>query len=489
MKPARVRFAPSPTGNLHIGGARTALYNFLLARQTGGQFILRIDDTDTKRCSPVYLEQIKEALKWLGLKWDEGIDVGGPHAPYNQLLRKEIYLEYAKELLDSGFAYRCFCSPERLQRMREAQQQLGLSPHYDGTCRYIDPADSEKRAAQGEKFTIRFKTPKEGSTTFYDLLRGEITVKNQNIDDYILVKSDGLALYHLASVVDDHLMGITHVFRGSEWLPTAPLHALIFRAFGWEEPLWIHLSVFLKPSGKGKMSKRDVTSEQSIFILGLRDLGYLPEAVNYWIALMGASFGADEEVLTLEEMIQRFDIRHLNPAPARVNFEKLDYLNGVYIRRLSTDNLISHMKPFLKKAGLEPNDAILRKIAPIIQTRIKHLDDAVAMAGFFFHSDINSNLTECNNGLSFNQNLESLREACVTLESLVDFDHATIEGALRSLADKMQIEASQLFQAIRIAVTGQRVSPPLIEIITILGRNETLSRLHRAIEQSQQLNG
>ena len=238
MPPARVRFAPSPTGRLHIGGARTALYNVLLAKQTGGQFILRIEDTDVKRTVPGALEELQAGLRWLGLDWQEGPDVGGPHAPYSQLARKDLYQRHAQALLAGGHAYRCFCTPERLKQVREAQQKAKQSPRYDGTCRALSAAEAERRAAAGEPFTIRFKTPKEGATTVTDRLRGAITVDNTTLDDFILVKSDGLALYHLAAMVDDHAMGITHVFRSAEWLGTFPLHALIIRALGWAEPVW-----------------------------------------------------------------------------------------------------------------------------------------------------------------------------------------------------------------------------------------------------------
>src|SRR6185503_21343024 len=384
MPPARVRFAPSPTGHFHIGGARTALYNVLLARQTGGQFILRIEDTDVKRNTPEALAELKEALRWLGLNWDEGPDVGGPHAPYNQTARKELYLQHARQLLETDHAYRCFCTPERLKEMREAQMKAGQPLRYDGRCRVIPPAEAEARAASGEKHTIRFKTPQSGTTTVRDHLRGDITIENSQIDDYILVKSDGYALYHLAAMVDDHEMGITHVFRSSEWLGTFPLHALIIRAFGWAEPTWVHLSVFLKPTGKGKMSKRDVTSEQSIYVLALREMGYVPEAIINWIALMGASFGAEETLLSMDELIARFSLDHLSASAARVNFEKLDHFNGLYLRQMAAPELAELIKPFFQRAGLEPDDATLLKVVPIIQERIVTLADAVEMAGFFF---------------------------------------------------------------------------------------------------------
>ncbi|MCK4726891.1 MAG: glutamate--tRNA ligase, partial [Anaerolineales bacterium] len=289
--PMRVRFAPSPTGRTHLGSGRTALYNYLLARQSGGQFILRIEDTDRKRYNSESEQELIDSLHWLGLQWDEGPDIGGPHAPYHQSQRKEIYQQHAKRLVDMSQAFYCFCTPERLAKVRQEQQKNKMPSHYDGTCRLLTPGESAQRVADGESHVIRFKTPQEGSITVHDRLRGDITVENENLDDYIIVKSDGLALYHLAAMVDDHLMGITHVIRGAEWLPTFPLHAHIIRAFGWQEPNWIHLSLFLKPSGKGKMSKRDtsqlINNGKSIYLTDLESMGYLPEGVLNWTALMG----------------------------------------------------------------------------------------------------------------------------------------------------------------------------------------------------------
>lgn len=487
---ARVRFAPSPTGRFHIGGARTALYNYLLARQTGGQFILRIEDTDVKRSTPEALEELKDAIRWLGLEWDEGPDIGGPYAPYNQTGRKEIYLKHAQQLLNTDHAYRCFCTPERLKQVRESQQKLKQPPRYDGTCRRLTTAEAEARVAAGEKFVIRFKTPTEGSTTVRDQLRGEITVENSTIDDYILVKSDGFALYHLAAMVDDHLMGITHVFRGSEWLGTFPLHGLIIRAFGWPEPIWCHLSVFLKPTGKGKMSKRDVTSEQSIYVLELREMGYLPEAINSWAALMGASFGPDEEVLSMDEMIARFSLEHLNPAPARVNFEKLDHFNGLCLRRLSITELVARIKPFFEKAGLQADDATLLNIAPIIQERIVTLDDAVEMAGFFFRPDpLPAPNDLVAKGLTPAKSLEAVTHALQIMESLPDFTHEALEPPLRALAEEMGLKPGQLFGILRVAVTGQSVSPPLFESMVIVGREKTLARVVKAEELLRSMTG
>jgi glutamyl-tRNA synthetase len=492
LPPVRVRFAPSPTGHFHIGGARTALYNVLLARQTGGQFILRIEDTDLKRNTPEALAELKEALTWLGFTWDEGPDVGGPHAPYNQTARKALYQQHAQRLLETGHAYRCFCTPERLKEMREAQMKAGQQLRYDGRCRPIPPVEAEARAAAGEKHTIRFKTPQSGTTTVHDTLRGDITLENSQIDDYILVKSDGFALYHLAAMVDDHEMGITHVFRSSEWLGTFPLHALIIRAFGWVEPAWVHLSVFLKPTGKGKMSKRDVTSEQSIYVLVLREMGYLPQAINNWIALMGASFGPEEELLSMDEMAARFSLDHLSPSAARVNFDKLDHFNGLYLRQMAVPELASRILPFFQRAGLEPDEATLVKVVPIIQERIVTLADAVDMAGFFFRpapSPAPESLVA--KGLTPAQSLEALRQATAIIEAVPAgaFVHDALEGPLRELAERLGMKPGVLFGVLRMAVTGQAVSPPLFESMVILGREPTMARLETATKLLEGLTG
>ena len=390
--PVTVRFAPSPTGRLHIGSARTALYNYLLAKKVGGRFILRIEDTDQKRFDSGAEAEIIEGLHWLGIEWDEGPDIGGPHAPYLQTLAKDTYLEHARQLIEKDHAYPCFCTPERIAQLREQQRQRKEQPQYDGTCRRLDPSESARRVAAGESHVIRFKTPDEGTTSVTDVLRGEITVENKALDDFILVKSDGLALYHLAAMVDDHRMAVTHVIRGSEWLSTLPLHALVVRAFGWREPVWCHLSLFLKPSGKGKMSKRDtaqaMTEGHSIFIRDLKEMGYIPEGILNWIALMGVSFDEAEDVFTLEEMVKRFELKHLSPSPAAVNFEKADHFNGTHIRMLTVDDLAARLKPVFEKAGFAPEDARLRKVAAVVQVRIVTLEDAVEMGGFFFRETV-----------------------------------------------------------------------------------------------------
>ncbi len=493
--PARVRFAPSPTGFLHLGGARTALYDFLLARQTGGQFILRIEDTDRKRYIPGAEEELMASLRWLGLEWDEGPDKGGPYGPYRQSERKEIYQKYAQQLVDSGHAYYCFCTPQRLAQMRKEQQARGEPPHYDGTCRGIDPEEARRRVEAGEPHVIRFKMPKEGTITVHDLLRGDITVENRTLDDYILVKSDGWALYHLAAMVDDHLMGITHVIRGSEWLPTFPLHAHIYRAFGWEEPVWVHLSVFLKPSGKGKMSKRDAEvfrkGHKSIFIKDLEALGYLPEAVNNWIALMGWSYDDHTEFFTMPDLIEKFDLARLKPSPAAVNFSKLDHFNGLHIRALPESDLARRLVPYFHAAGYPAVTAeALRPIVPLIQTRITTLDEAPTIAGFFFKETVEPVPEELiAKKLDAAQSLEVARRAREVLASVPESEWRAeaLEAPMRALVDEMGLKAGQVFGVVRVAVTGQRVSPPLFETLEIVGKAKTIERMDKAIETLEKM--
>jgi len=486
MAPVRVRFAPSPTGSTHLGSGRTALYNYLLARQTGGQFILRIEDTDQKRYVPGAEAELISVLHWLGLDWDEGPDVGGPDGPFRQSERKEIYREYAQQLVDKGQAYYCFCSPERLAQVRQQQRSLKQTPLYDGTCRRLDPEEANRRVANGESFVIRFKMPKEGTITVRDHLRGEITFENRNLDDYILFKSDGLALYHLAAMVDDHLMKITHVIRGSEWLSTFPLHAHVVRAFGWQEPVWVHLSVFLKPSGKGKMSKREsailMQEGYSIFVKDLKVSGYIPEAVVNWIALMGWSYDDRTEFFTMRELIERFSLEHLNPAPAALNYSKLDHFNGLHIRNLKIDDLAGRLKPYFEAANCKVDEHTLAKITPIIQERIITLDDAPAMADFFFEEDVNPKPDELvGKKMTADESLMAARKAYQILEALPDISHETAEPPMRKLVEELGLNAGQLFGILRVAVTGRTVSPPLFESMEIIGREKVLGRIQKAI--------
>ena len=485
LKPARVRFAPSPTGHLHLGGARTALYDYLLARRTGGKFILRIEDTDQKRYVPGAEQEIMDGLRWLGIPYDEGPDIGGPYGPYRQTERMDIYKYHADILVQKGHAYPCFCSPERLEKMRQEQQKRKETPRYDGTCRRLSPDEAARRVASGEKHVIRFKMPESGSTTAHDLLRGDITVENSNIGDYVIVTSTGGPTYHLAAMVDDHLMEITQVIRGSEWLSTFPLHVNIFRAFGWEEPVWVHLSVFLKPSGKGKMSKRETAEAMkdgySIFLKDMKTLGFTPEGVLNWIVLMGWGV-AEDDIMTLNQMVERFDLEHLNPSPAAINFAKLDHFNGTHIRLLSTDDLAARLKPFLVEAGYAVDDEKLLRIVPLIRERMVTLDDCVPFAGWFFKENVTPKPDELiGKNLTPAQSAEVARKSYEVLSSLPELSHALAEPPMRKLVEEMGLNPNQVFGILRIAVTGQTVSPPLFESMEIVGKVEVLKRIKNAI--------
>ncbi len=481
---ARVRFAPSPTGRLHIGGARTALYDYLLARQTKGAFVIRIEDTDRKRYVPGAEDEIYEVLSWLGMEWDEGPDVGGPFAPYRQSERTDIYLAHAEQLVDSGHAYYCFCTAERLAAVRKEQQARKEAPRYDGLCRRLNIEEALSRKHAGEAQVIRFKTPRQGKTTGVDVIRGEITVENATLDDYILLKSDGLPVYHLAAMVDDHLMEITHVLRTSEWLPTFPLHVLIYEAFGWEQPAWVHMSVLLNPSGKGKLSKRHGSGgAHAVYPLELKELGYLPEAIVNWLALMGWSYDDRAEFFDMPDLIGKFSMAKLNASPAAVNFSKLDHFNGLHIRSLEQEHLASRLVPYFHAAELEVTEAELAPIVPLIQERIRTLNEAVDMSGFFFRDAVRPDPQQLiGKNMSPVESADAVSRSTELIQEFDRLDTEPLELALRGLADDLDLKVGQLFGILRVAVTGQRVSPPLIETMEILGKDLVLERLKRAAE-------
>jgi glutamyl-tRNA synthetase len=487
LKPARTRIAPSPTGRFHLANARNALFAYLVARQTGGQFILRFEDTDQKRFVPGSEVEIARSLEWLGLTPDESPFHGGKYGPYRQTDRREIYQRYARQLVEQGNAYPCFCTPERLDQMRKEQEARKVERvRYDGLCRRLDPEEASRRIAAGERYVIRFKMPYEGTTTAHDHVRGDIVTENKYLDDYVLLKSDGLPTYHLGAMADDHDMQITHVIRSAEWLPTLPLHVQIIRAFGWDEPVWVHPSIFLKPSGKGKMSKRDTPASlkdgHSIFVGDLPALGYTPEGVLNWIALMGWGV-AEDDVMSLDDMIRRFSIDNLTPSPAAVNFQKLDHFNGTHIRLLTTEDLGRRIKPYLTDSGLEVDNDTVLKVTPLIRERLVTLDDCVAFASFFFKEDVEPNPDELiAKGLDAKQSAEIAQKAHDILASLPDLSHQTAEPPMREFVEASGLSANQVFGIVRVAVTGQKVSPPLFESMEIIGKDKVLQRLQKAAD-------
>jgi glutamyl-tRNA synthetase len=487
IKPARTRIAPSPTGRFHLANARNALFAYLVARQTGGQFILRFEDTDQKRFVPGSEEEILRSLDWLGLTPDESPSHGGKFGPYRQTERRDIYQHYARLLVEKGNAYPCFCTAERLDQMRKEQEARKVERvRYDGLCRRLDPDEAARRIAAGEKYVIRFKMPYEGATTAHDHVRGDIVTENKYLDDYVLLKSDGLPTYHLGAMADDHDMQITHVIRSAEWLPTFPLHVQIIRAFGWDEPVWVHPSIFLKPSGKGKMSKRDKAAAMkdghSIFVGDLSGLGYIPEGVLNWIALMGWGV-AEDDVMTLDEMLKRFSIDHLTPSPAAVNFQKLDHFNGTHIRLLTIEDLARRIKPYLVAEGLEVDNETLLRVTPLIRERLVTLDESIAFAAFFFKEKVEPNPEDLiAKGLDAKQSAEIARKTLEILSSLPDLSHSVAEPPMREFVEKSPWSANQVFGILRVVVTGQKISPPLFESMEIIGKEKVVERLQNAID-------
>jgi glutamyl-tRNA synthetase len=488
----RVRFAPSPTGYLHVGGARTALFNWLFARHHGGSFILRIEDTDRTRYVPDSLEDIMEGLKWLGLEWDEGPGVGGPYGPYFQSQRLELYQKYAHILVERGWAYKCFCSPERLERLREEQRRKKQPPSYDRYCRFLPDEEKKALEAEGRSYVIRLKVPLEGKTTFHDLIHGEITVNNVNIEDLILLKSDGYPTYHLANVVDDHFMKITHVMRADEWIPSTPKHILLYKGFGWEPPQFAHLPVILSPTGKGKMSKRKTVGPDGriypVLVREFKEAGYLPEAMFNFLALVGWSYDDRTEIMTKEQLIERFSLERVKSSPASFSYDKLEWMNGYYIRQLNPDDLANRLVPFLQRAGLQADFSKIRPIVPLIQERIKTLSDAVALVDFFFQEAISYEPEALvGDNMTPRESLEALRRAYERLVALPSFEEKAIEESLRALAAEMGLKAGQLFGIIRTAVTGKKVAPPLFGSMAILGKDRTLARMEKALKLLEKL--
>ncbi len=389
----RLRVAPSPTGYLHIGNARGALFTWFYTRRFGGQLVLRVEDTDIKRTKEGTIELFMESLRWLGIDWDEGPVEGGPFGPYVQTQRAELYQEWAQLLLDRGMAYKCFCTSEELeQRRKEAQKARQTWLGYDRRCRILSAEDIARREQEGLGHALRFKMPREGTTTVPDLVRGDIVVENNLIADYVLLKSNGLPTYHLAHPVDDHFMEITHVTRGVEWLSTAPLHVNIFKAFGWEMPVYVHLPLILNPSGRGKLSKRkqafdDAGQKVLVQVEEFRDAGYLPEALANFLANVGWSFGDNREKFTLQEAIPKFDLADINPAETRLPYDKLDWLNSLYIQDLDPVELAKALAPFLEDAGYEVEVDILALVTPSLAVRLKRLTDAIPLLRFLFVDD------------------------------------------------------------------------------------------------------
>ena len=490
--PVRVRYAPSPTGTPHVGGFRTALFDWLLARREGGEFILRIEDTDRTRYVPQSVEGQLEALRWLGLDWDEGPAAGGAYGPYVQSERLDLYQAEARRLIDAGEAYECFCSREWLDHLRLQQRERKQPPGYDGRCRTEAGRAEAKREAGGASPVVRFRMPDEGETVFEDYLRGSVSFQNALLDDFIILKSDGFPTYHLAQAVDDHAMAITHVIRGEEWLSSAPRHKLLFEALGYELPVFVHVSLILGPD-RSKLSKRH--GAQSV--LEYRDLGYLADAVFNFLGLLGWSLDDKTEIISRAEFINSFTLDRLLKSPAIFNIEKLDWMNAAYMRALAETDFARLAREWLERpeddGGLpssvqRPIDLeYTARIAPLVQERVKRLDQARDMMAFFYLPDGVEPDEDLLLGKAFANDRSRaatvLAEALDKAESVREWQKEHLEPAFRGLAEALGLKAGDLFMLLRVAITGRTVAPPLFETMELVGRERCLTRLRQALHR------
>jgi len=495
----RDRYAPSPTGLQHIGGIRTALFNYLFAHSAGGKFILRLEDTDRTRYDESYVQNLYDTFNWLGIKWDEGPDCGGQFSPYVQSERTALYKKYAQELLDKGQAYYCFCTAERIEKVRQEREASHSSESgYDRLCRNIDPAIAKKRAADGEPCTVRLKIPLGETTRFHDHLLGDIEWKNDDINpDPVLLKTDGFPTYHLANVVDDHLMEITHVLRAQEWLASTPLHVIMYRAFGWTPPEFCHLPMVMGQDGK-KLSKRHGATSIDEF----RKQGYLPSALINYIALLGASYEEGKEVYTLQELAQRFSLEKLNKAPAVFDYKKLEWYNGQYIRMMSDEELASLCLPFAVDAGLfisaniannasaksEPTAQqreIFTAAMPLVKERLIFLSEVPEKIAYLFNEPEVPAAEEFipkKSDLAKTIEILQIGKDCVRKIAEMPSDEQA-EEFIKAQAEKTGIKLGDLMMPLRVAVTGSRVSPPLFGSLRILGAEKSVERLQRALDK------
>lgn len=482
--PIRTRFAPSPTGSLHIGGLRTALFNWMFARHYGGQFILRIEDTDQKRFDPSALKTLIEAMRWAGLHWDEGPDVGGAYGPYVQSERLALYQQWANWLVEHDKAYRAYETAEELERMRKEQEARKQTFGYNRQHRYLSAAERAKFEAEGRPYVIRLKLPLEGKTVAEDSVQGRVSFDNEDLRDTVLLKADGFPTYHLAHVVDDHLMEISHVMRAVEWLPSLPIHWQLWEALGWEKPVYMHLPVILNPNGKGKISKRNPPKDRfgNVIPVMVHDYiqdGYLPEAITNFLANTGWSFGDDVEIFPIAEAIKKFDGSRIIAASAAFPVDKLEWINGMWIRQLAPDDLAGRLRKPLEDAGLTVDEGVLRKVTPHVQTRIKTLNEVTALAGFFFKPEFSAPTAEMliQKKMDAESTAQAITRARAILAGTVDFSTQTLHDAIQPLTAELGLNNSQLFGVLRVAVTGQTISTPTFETMEIIGQAETLRRL------------
>ncbi len=482
--PVRVRFAPSPTGEPHVGNIRTALFAWLFARANQGAFLIRIEDTDRARFVDGAVESILQSLHWLGLDWDEGPDIDGPFGPYYQSERKERgdYKIAINRLLASGHGYYCFCSPDRLKGVREEQRAAGKPPGYDRHCRGMSADELAQKTGEGVAPVVRFAMPLESQTVVSDLIRGDVSFDNKRIDDFVMLKSDGFPTYHLANVVDDHAMRISHVLRAEEWLPSLPRHWALYEAFGFEKPAFAHVPVILAPD-RSKLSKRHGATSVSEFRKG----GYLPQAMVNFLSLLGWSLDDKTEIFSMTELVKDFSIERVSKSPAIFNVEKLDWMNGLYLREIPPEQLTNALLAFWSDVAphgfdREPTHAAVLKVAPLISERMKSLADAAALIRFLFMDDLTYETESLvQKKMDSNGTLAALERALSTIKHAVPFEASELESSLRALAEELELKPGQLFGSLRAATTGQRISPPLFESMELLGKSRTVRSVEEAI--------
>ncbi len=503
MRKVRVRFAPSPTGPLHIGGVRTALYNYLFARQNGGDMILRIEDTDQTRFVPGAEDYIIEALDWLGIKFDEGVHIGGNYGPYRQSDRKPLYRQYADQLLRDGWAYYAFDRPEALDAKRKEYEAQKKTFQYDCTTRGTMenslslPADEvARRIENGDPYVVRFKFPENIDITVHDLIRGDVTMNSRLLDDKVLFKSDGMPTYHLANIVDDHLMEVSHVIRGEEWLPSAPLHVMLYRAFGWEDtmPQFAHLPLLLKPDGNGKLSKRDGdrlgfpvfpldwhNPETGELSSGYRERGYLPEAVVNMLALLGWNPGNDQELMTMDELISLFSIEHISKSGAKFNIEKAKWFNHEYLQKCSDERIAEMFLPQLKEHGIDaPHDYVV-KVCGMMKERISFPSELWDQTHYFFVAPTEYDPKAV--AKRWKPGMTTHMAKVIEILNTVPFEYDAIHQAL--LEDYIkgnELNMGQIMNSLRLAVVGTTVGPDMLTLVMTIGKEETIARVQRAID-------
>ncbi len=484
MKSVRTRYAPSPTGDPHIGNIRSALFSWAYARAHDGQFILRIEDTDRNRLQETSVGAIMESLEWLGIDWDEGPGKGGPHEPYFQSQRLALYQNTAKRLIDEGKAYRCFCTPERLDQMRAAQAAAKQPPGYDGLCRDISADESERRA-HGERFVVRFKMKREGQTVLDDLVRGRIVFENALQDDFVALKADGYPTYHLAVVVDDTEMEISHAIRGDEWISSAPKHIQLYEALGWEPPEWVHLPLILGQDHK-KLSKRSGDTA----LLDYARNGYLPEAMVNFLALLGWSLDDHTTIISFQEFKRHFDLARVVPNPAIFDIERLNYLNGHYIRQMSEDEFQAAITEWCEK-GLGPNvprpldQDLLAHVSPLLRERVARLDEIAPLVGFLFGyeaPEYSAELLADKLGGDLGQARQVVDEALTALDAVAapNWTKQPIEAAIRGMEEPLGLKLRKFVSVLYVAEMGRAQGIPLFDSMVLLGRERSLQRLRTA---------